>query len=104
MKIVFETSGGFGFTAALRQAVTIDTRQIDPTTARDLESLMRQARFFEQPAQAPPPPSGAADYVTYTITVQDGPRQHTIEFTDPIADPTIARLVLALQALSRPVS
>lgn len=104
MKIVFETSGGFAFTAALSKPVTIDTTQIDPTAARQLESLIRDARFFDQPAQAPPPPSGAADYQTYTITAHDGPRQHTIQFTDPIADPTLARLVLALQALSRPVS
>jgi hypothetical protein len=104
MRIVFETSGGFAFTAALGNPVTIDTTQVDPTAARELESLMRDARFFDQPAQAPPPPSGAADYLTYTITVQDGPRQHTIELTDPIGDPTIARLVFALQALSRPAS
>jgi emfourin len=104
MKIVFETSGGFVFIPALGKPVTIDTTQIDPTAARELESLIRDARFFDQPAHAPPPPSGAADYQTYTITVQDGPREHTIELTDPIADPTIARLVVALQALSRPVS
>jgi hypothetical protein len=103
MKILFETSGGFAFTAAVGRPVAIDTTQIDPTAARDLESLIRDARFFDQPAQAPPPPSGAADYQTYTITVQDGPRQHTVELTDPIADPTLARLVFALQALSRPV-
>lgn len=104
MKIVFETSGGFAFTPALGKPVTIDTSQIDPTAARELESLIREARFFDLPAQAPPPPSGAADYFTYTLTVEDGSRQHTIEFTDPISDPTIGRLVLVLQELSRPVS
>jgi hypothetical protein len=104
MKIVLEISGGFTGIPTLGQPVTIDTTQLDAPAARELESLMRDARFFDQPAQAPPPPSGAADYQTYAITAQDGPRQHTVELTDPIADPTLARLVSALQALSRPVS
>jgi hypothetical protein len=104
MKIVLETSGGFVFLPALSEPVTIDTTQMEATAAADLESLVRDARFFDQPAKAPPPASGAADYQTYTITGHEGTRQHRIEVTDPIADPAIARLVLALQALSHPAS
>ena len=102
MEIVLETSGGF--IAGMGGAVAVDTTQMEAKAAEKLESLVQDARFFDQPAQASSPPPGAADYQTYTITVRDGAQHHRIEVTDPIADASIAQLVLALDTLRRPSS
>ena len=101
MKIVFETAGGFVFLPALGKPVTIDTAQMDAHAAHELEALVQDARFFDQPA-AIAPPEGGADYQTYTLTVDDGRRAHTIQFTDPITDLALGRLVSQLQRLARP--
>jgi hypothetical protein len=101
MKIVFETSGGFVFIAALDRPVTIDTAQMDPQTAHELTALIQSARFFDRPAELAPP-AGAADYRTYTITVDDGRRVHTVRFTDPISDEALGQLVSRLRKLAHP--
>ena len=101
MKITFEMSGGFAHIPGLSGPVTIDTAQIDPQVATELESLVRQSRFFDQLARDQSPARGAADYRTYTITVQDGPQVHTIQLTDPIRDTNLGRLVSRLSVMAR---
>ncbi len=71
MKITFEMSGGFVHLPALSRPVIIDTAQIDPQVANQLESFVRESRFFDQPARAGTTAKGAADYRTYTLTVQE---------------------------------
>jgi hypothetical protein len=102
MKITFTASGGFAHVPALSRPVVTDTAQLDPRIAQQLESLVRESRFFEQPARVSSPAKGAADYRTYTITVEDGQRVHTVELTDPITDANLERLVSSLQASGRP--
>jgi hypothetical protein len=101
MKITIETSGGFAPLPALSRPNTIDTTTIDPQLARQLESLVQEAAFFDKPALVDTTAQGAADYQTYTITVQDGPRVHTVRFTDPITDSSLERLMSHLQAIAR---
>ena len=101
MKITFEMNGGFAHIPALSGPVVIDTAQIDPQEATQLESLVRESRFFEQPACADILAKGAADYRTYTITVEDGPRIHTSQFTDPIMDANLERLLSRLRVIAR---
>ena len=102
MKITFSINGGFAYIPALSRPIVIDTAQIDPQVANQLESLVRQSRFFDQPARADTTTKGAADYRTYTITVQDGPRVHTVQLTDPITDANLEQLVSRLQVMARP--
>ena len=75
---------------------------IDPQLAPQLESLVRESRFFDQPPRIDTTLRGAADYRTYTITVQDGPHVHTVQLTDPITDANLERLVSRLQTMARP--
>ena len=100
MTITFEMSGGFAHLPALSRPVTIDTAQLEPQFRTELESLVRQSRFFDQPTY-PIPAKGAADYRTYTITVQDGSRVHTIQLTDPITDINLEQLVSRLRVMAR---
>ena len=102
MKITIETSGGFAPLPGMSRPITIDTATIDPQLARELESLVQDAAFFARPAFIDTTAKGAADYRTYTITVQDGPRVHTVRLTDPITDSSLERLVSRLQVIARP--
>jgi len=102
MKINFKMSGGFAYIPALGKRFVIDTAQIDPNVANQLESFVRESHFFDQPARVDTTAKGAADYRTYTITVEDGPSSHTIELTDPIKDANLQRLVSNLSGMNRP--
>jgi hypothetical protein len=83
MKINFKMDGGVAYLPAFSKPLIIDTTQTDPQVANQLESLVREARFFDQPAQTGAVAKGAADYKTYTLTVEDGPHSRTIQLTDP---------------------
>jgi len=102
MKITIETSGGFASFPALSRPVTIDTETIDPELGSELEAMVRDAAFFDQPALIDTTKKGAADYQIYTITVQDGPCSHSVRLTDPLTDSSLMRLVFRLQAVTRP--
>lgn len=102
MKITFEVSGGFAPIPAFSKLVTVDTAQIDQPIAAQLQLLIQQSHFFEQPAQVDTTVKGAADYQTYTITVEDDGQTHTVQLTDPITDANLERLVTLLQNFGRP--
>lgn len=50
MKITIKTSGGFAPLPVLSRLITIDTTTINPQLARQLESLVRDAAFFDRTA------------------------------------------------------
>jgi hypothetical protein len=101
MKITLARSGGLAYIPALNKPVSIDTTRIDSQIAHELETLIKQARFFNLPERSSTPGKGAADHRSYTLTVQDGARTHTIQFADPILDPALNRIVSRLEALAR---
>jgi len=45
------------------------------------------------PADGPTQPVGAADYVTYTLTVEREQQTHSIRVTDPVTDAALAALI-----------
>jgi hypothetical protein len=98
--IDFRTSGGVAYLPGLAAPVTIETGQLPADRREELERLVHDARFFERPAQSPPPAKGA-DYTTYTITIKDGAREHTVRLVDPISDPALQALVEALRVEAR---
>ena len=104
MEIIFAMSGGFAYVPALAKPFIIDTARIDAKIGRQLEFLVRETRFFDLPACLETPVPGAADYRTYTITVRDGPRAHTVQLTDPITDANLERLVSRIQFMARPTT
>lgn len=102
MKITIETSGGFAALPGPGKPVILDTARIDARVAEDLETLVRESRFFDLPALLDATHEGAADYFTYTVTVQDGPLLHTVQLTEPITDAVLERLVSTLENMARP--
>lgn len=102
MKITLETSGGLAPVPVAERAVSVDTATVAPERARQLVDLVDQAKFFERAALAATPAAGAADFRSYTLTVEDGARVHTIRLTDLIADPALGQLVSEVRSLGRP--
>jgi emfourin len=91
--INFESGGGFAHFPGLSRPVRIDTQELAAEQADQLKGLVERARFFEQPAELGSPPPGAADLRSYTITVQDGDRTHTVKTSDALEDPALRDLV-----------
>jgi hypothetical protein len=102
MKIAFKTDGGFAYLPALSRPVVIDTTQIDTQLGSTLESLVHESGFFERGEETSAVSRGAADLKTYTITVEEGLRTHTIRVTDPITDMNLHRLVSHLRDMAHP--
>ena len=66
----------------MRREIRIETLFLSREEREPLDGLVRDAGFFTLPEKFPRPARGA-DYFTYTITVDDGRRRHTIEVSQP---------------------
>jgi hypothetical protein len=102
MKITCSTEGGFAAIPALQVPFEVDTDDLDPETASELERYVRESDFFDSPHAQIPLPSGAADLRSYSITVQDGTRIQTVRLADPVPAGPLERLVTRLNALRQP--
>ena len=97
MKIELRTTGGIAHFPGLAAPVAFDTAELSAERRATIERLVEEARFFDQPAEAPQP--RGADYKVYTITVQAGDRTHTVRVADVIANPGLAALVSELESV-----
>jgi hypothetical protein len=95
-KIEFERSGGFmGRTVSL----SLDLDELPPPQAQTLRLLIDNADFFNLPADSPAPP--VPDSFSYTITVTDGSRRHTVRTGDASAPEKLRPLLTDLSARAR---
>ena len=101
MRIEFQTEGGIAHFPGLSRPVVIDSEALTAEAASELTRLVDAARFFERPTVVGTPRSGAADYRQYTITVEEGGRQHSIRLADTVEDPTLQQLLRFLQTQAR---
>jgi len=98
MRVRFQTTGGVAFFPGLAAPRTIDVDTLDDKTRATLTRLIRDVDFFNlrpQPSTRP----GAADHCTYQITVEDGPRRHTVSVCDPVTSAPLQQLIDVLRAL-----
>ena len=102
MKVTLVISGGLASFPVFESPSFIDTSQVDSLSAARIESWVRDAHFFELPALQTAAVRGAADYRSYTMTVNDGTRAHTVQFTDPISDTNLVGLVSSLRSIAGP--
>jgi hypothetical protein len=100
MRITFHASGGFGYFPGLDRPLTIDTAALPADQAAKLEKLVHDADLVNRPNEIGTPAPGAADYRTYTISIDNG-GSHTVKLTDPIEDPALLALVEHLTAEQR---
>ena len=98
MRVHFQVSGGLGSFPGLSAPRTIDVDTLAEEDRRRLQQLVDDARFFTLPSGIPAP-RGAADYQTYQIRIEDGPRRHTVVVSDPVAPAPLQKLIDALRTL-----
>lgn len=85
-------TGGFG---GIRREVRIETRSLPGKERESLEGLVRDSGFFALPEKFPRPARGA-DYFTYTVTVDDGGRRHSVEVSQPSLPESLRPLIREL--------
>jgi hypothetical protein len=91
MRVVLQQEGGFA--GLVRPPLVVDSTQLAPEQQRELDRLIVECNFFQLPADGPSPREGAADYVTYTLTVEREQQTHSIRVTDPVTDVALAALI-----------
>ena len=101
MRIEFETEGGLAYFPGLSKPVVVDSGELPAAQAAELERLVAAADFFALPPEVGAQAPGAADYVQYTITAEDGGRRHRVRVTDPVRDPTLGALLNALKGAAK---
>ncbi len=97
MRVEFERSGGF---TGMHINTTIDTETLPSAQAKELESLIATASFFELPAKTSIPPKNADRFI-YMISIESEGRKHTIETSDEIAPDSLRPLLRRLTVLAR---
>jgi len=78
MKITLVRTGGV---AGMRRSVDIDTDDLDPERARELERLVKAANL-QRLSEPTLTSDRAPDRLRYKLTVVNGPRKHTATFDE----------------------
>jgi hypothetical protein len=92
MNIHLVRTGGFG---GMRREARVGTESLPSAEREPLERLVGEAGFFALPEKFPKPKRGA-DYFTYTVTVEDGGRRHTVEVAQPQVPENLRPLIREL--------
>ena len=100
MQIHFEQEGGLFYIPSLSRPVDFDTDNLEKEQAEKLKSFVEDAHFFHLANHIGNVPGGAADYYTYTITVNESGRAKTVQILEPISDEALQRLVDYIITLS----
>jgi hypothetical protein len=103
VRINFKTGGGIADFPGLGKPIVIDCDKLPEAETRRLEELLGAVSFFSLPSEANRPARGAADYQHYTITVEDGERQHTVQLVDPVQDPDLQKLIAYLRQKTKEI-
>jgi len=101
MRITFSMSGGFAHLPGLSRPVTIDLSELSAEEAQELQELLQGIDFGGLRKVGAKPRSGAADYRTYKIAVEEGNRTRSITLTDPVEDSKLQRLIAILRGKGR---
>ncbi len=101
MRVEFASEGGIAHFPGLSAPVTIESDKLSDADAAELKRLVGAAQFFSLPSTLDAPPRGAADYHRYTVTIDSGTCRHTVQLTEPIADPAIQGLVAFLRTQAK---
>jgi hypothetical protein len=96
LRISVKRTGGY---AGLSETIAeIDTAAVGAAAATRIAGLVEASRFFTLPATLPNQALGA-DMFRYEITVEDGPRRHTVAFIDD-ESPAVAPLKRLVESLT----
>ncbi|MER3434470.1 MAG: hypothetical protein C4288_13855 [Leptolyngbya sp. ERB_1_1] len=96
MRVTLEQSGGF---AGLMITKAIDTQDLPPSEAKQLEALVKESNFFQLTSivESSPQP----DRFGYTISVEMNGRTHTIDVSETNMPEKVRPIVEWMQARAR---
>lgn len=97
MRINFERTGGF---MGMHLAVEVTTETLPQEEAKELETLVESARFFELPATLPAQ-AGMSDSFQYKVTVVKGELFHTVQTSEGAAPVELRPLIQHLTDVAR---
>ncbi len=98
MKIRFERSGGF---AGIKLSRVFDSKDLPPSDAIQLASLLERSHFFELPTELKCASPGV-DRFHYRLTVEDEERVSTVEASEASVPDDMRPLIDWLTRRSRP--
>ena len=98
MRVRFQKSGGIAYFPGLAAPRTIDVDALSEPQRREVVGLIDDSHFFSLPSEMPTAP-GAADHLTYRITIEDGARSHSVIVSEPVRSAPLARLIGLLNGL-----
>lgn len=101
MRIELKREGGLAFFPGLSKPQSIEVGELPPEQAAALEAGLREAHFFEQPSTLEKSPPAGADRTTYVLTVEDEGRRHSVQLTEPVADPNLRALLNLLKQVEK---
>jgi hypothetical protein len=96
MKIKLERSGGF---AGITSSNEMDTDKLPSSLQNTVKDLLDKKELSITKDLRRP--KGAADYLNYTITIQDGKKDHVIECNEFNMDSTVKSLISFVQKNSK---
>jgi hypothetical protein len=91
MRLRVHVEGGIAHFPGLNRPIELDSAMLPPEEAQEMQRLIKEARFFERPETQGE--ARGADLQRYTITVENGGRQRTIQVSDPVNDPHLEDLI-----------
>lgn len=101
MRVEFKKDGGIAYLPGLNRPTTIDTADLDPGATRQLTELVEAACFFELPDTLGSAARGAADYQSYSITIENGNQKHSVRVSDLSDNQEVAALVSFLNTKTK---
>lgn len=99
MRIEFSREGGLAFFPGLSKPQAVDLGALPPERAEALERAVGAARFFELPPTVGT--ASGADRTSYTLTIQEGERRHTVRFIEPVEEPHLRALLELVKQLEK---
>jgi emfourin len=96
MHIDFTRTGGF---AGLRLSTSVDTSELPPEQAQEVDHLISEAAFFDLPKELLPQ-NPRPDRFEYRLTVDAGDRSHSVVVSDAAAPESLRPLLNYLTTLA----
>ena len=100
MRVEFHATGGMVGRARVVSPVTLDDSGLGEADRRALERLVRNARFFELPAQLNGS-RGSVDRVC-RITIEHLGQRHSVCVSEPVHGPALRRLIDRIRTIAAP--
>jgi hypothetical protein len=95
MRINLSKSGGI---TGLIGSLKIDTESLSEEEKAHIKEYIKETNFFNLPSKFPFERSGAADYYSYEITIEDGNNKKTVIANDITMPPKLREFIAFIES------